>query len=164
MAIGWNEISPLPQPLKLGIDDVVMSGHGSYEFDGETTVPAGFELWVLGPPGATISDALGGAMESGTNITKLALAGGRTPDLAPCIPTRYGPGTQALDYVLHTPTGLSLKPKSGGPHMIGVAGHQKLSTLWTRCTPFAKQGKIVRVFWAACSHIRNAEKYCVIHQ
>lgn len=50
MTIGWDEIIPFPQTLKIGIDDVIMSSYGSYEFDGDTTVSAGFELWILGPP------------------------------------------------------------------------------------------------------------------
>lgn len=164
MSKSLNDVSNLSTPIQTTSADVIISGHGAYTHSGETTVPDGFELWVLGPPGASISDPLGGALESGTRITKLGIQSPTTHEWSPVVPTVYAAGTKAPDYSLYAPRGLQLKP--GGPHLIGVEGSsgQKLSTLWARVQPFAKPGKKVRVFWAACSAIAGAKNQVVCHQ
>jgi hypothetical protein len=156
-------VGSLARPIQATRDDVVISGHGAYTFSGETIVPQGFELWVLGPPGSSISDALGGALEAGERIRTLALRSPRTQEWIPVTPTLYRAGERAPDYVLHPPRGLVLQP--GVPHLIGIEGHdQRLSDLWSRIRPLARPGKTVRVFWAACSAIQGARNPMVVHE
>lgn len=167
----WNGIPPLSTPIKTKENDIVLSGHGSYEFDGETRVPPKFELWILAPPGASISDRLGGALESGEKITKLALLSPKKK-LVEVKPTIYKANTMAPNYTLSTPIGLKLKPKSGGPYIIGAHPNQKLSKLWPRIEHLGnlirlKKGQpnmTIRVFWAACSYISGNKNYVVIHK
>ncbi|MDA8231757.1 MAG: hypothetical protein M0006_10500 [Magnetospirillum sp.] len=162
MPIDWSQISVLDPILRTTPDDVVISGHGSYEFDGETAVPAGFELWVPGPPGSTLTDALGGALEHCDPITKLAIRSRTTDSLSPVQPTIYRARANAPDYRLHSPRGITIRP--GGPHIIGVEGDDTLSALWARVQPFAKAGRTIRVFWAACTAITGARNQTVLHQ
>jgi Putative adhesin Stv domain len=100
-------------PIQATKDDVVLSGHGAVDVGtGETAIPGGFELVVLAPPGASISDRLGGMIERGEKVNKLKLptrASGNI-DFDPIV---YSAGKMAPNYVLYPPTGLVLKP--GGP-------------------------------------------------
>jgi hypothetical protein len=140
-------------------DDVVLSGHGSVEIGGgETTVPVGFELVVLAPPGASISDRLGGMIERGEKVKKLSLptgSGGKV-DFQPII---YAAGKNAPNYVLHPPRDLALRP--GVPHMIGVEAATPLSDLWPRILVFTRQGETTRCFWCACAAISGAQNQMV---
>lgn len=140
-------------------NDVVLSGHGEVELGGgETTVPGGFELVVLAPPGASISDRLGGMMERGEKVNKLKLPTG-TGGLIDFQPIVYPAGKKAPNYVLHPPRGLALRP--GVPHMLGVEAPTKLDQLWKRVTVFNQAGKVTRVFWCACAAIEGAKNQMV---
>jgi hypothetical protein len=161
MPFNWSDISPLSPPLKTTGEDVILSGHGSFEFNGETQVPAGVELWVLAPPGGSISDDLGGALESMEVIHKLGVVSPTTHSLSPIPPTRYVAGKSAPNYTLHPPRGIVVKP--GGPHIIGSEKDTNLADLWARVQPFVKAGKTTRVFWAACSALSGAKNKVVIH-
>lgn len=161
MPYDWSKISPLNPSLATTGTDVVISGHGSYEFNGETQVPAGFELWVMAPPGGSISDPLGGALEHGDTITKIAVASQQSATLNAVPITKYAAGKAAPNYVLHAPRNLNLRP--GGPHVIGVEENTKLSDLWTRVQTFARPQQTTRVFWAACSAIAGAKNQVVVH-
>src|SRR5512134_923786 len=117
-------------------DDVVLSGHGEVELGGgETTVPGGFELVVLAPPGASISDRLGGMIERGEMVKKLKLptGAGSLIDFEPMV---YPAGKKAPNYVLHPPRGLALNP--GVPHMLGVEAATPLEKLWDRVKVFTR--------------------------
>ena len=136
-----------------------MSGHGSVELgEGETTVPGGFELVVLAPPGASITDRLGGKIERGEKVKGLKLSTANSGWIG-FKEVRYTSGKKCPDYVLHKPSGLTLRP--GVPHMLGVAKATKLSELWARVQTFGKAGATVQVFWCACASIRGGEKHTV---
>ena len=141
-------------PIQATKDDVVLSGHGAVDVGtGETAIPGGFELVVLAPPGASISDRLGGMIERGEKVNKLKLptrASGNI-DFDPIV---YSAGKMAPNYVLYPPTGLVLKP--GVPHMIGVAKATPLSELWVRIKVFYRTGQVTRCFWCACAAIQGA--------
>ena len=139
--------------------DVVLSGHGAVEVGkGETTVPAGFELVVLAPPGATISDRLGGLIENGKSVGALKLSTG-TGGVVEFKPVVYGSGKSCPNYVLSAPRGLALKP--GVPHMLGVEGKTELSSLWQRVEVFRRVGETTRVYWCACAAMQGAKNQMV---
>jgi hypothetical protein len=140
-------------------NDVVLSGHGSVEIGGgETTVPGGFELVVLAPPGASISDRLGGMIERGEKVNKLKLptGSGQMIDFEPII---YPAGKRAPNYVLHPPRGLALRP--GVPHMLGVEKATSLNELWARVLTFSRPSKVTRCYWCACAAIDGAQNQMV---
>lgn len=140
-------------------DDVVLSGHGEVEIGGgETTVPGGFELVVMAPPGASISDRLGGMIERGEKIKNLKLPTG-AGGMANFDPVVYPAGKKAPNYVLHPPRGLALKP--GVPHMLGVEEATTLEKLWDRVKVFARPGKVTRVYWCACAAMDGAKNQMV---
>lgn len=140
-------------------NDVVLSGHGSVEVGtGETTVPGGFELVVLAPPGASISDRLGGMIERGEKVKKLKLPTG-TGSMIDFKPVVYKAGQRAPNYVLHPPRGLALRP--GVPHMLGVETATTLNDLWARVITFHRPGKTTRCFWCACAALDGAQNQMV---
>ena len=140
-------------------DDVVLSGHGSVEIGGgETTVPGGFELVVLAPPGASISDRLGGLIERGEKVKKLKLPTGAS-GMIDFKPMTYPAGKKAPNYVLHPPRGLALKP--GVPHMLGVEAATTLEKLWDRVKVFSRPGKVTKVYWCACAAMDGAQNQMV---
>jgi hypothetical protein len=162
MSLNWNKISPLPLPITTTPSDVMLSGHGAFLFNGNTTVPSGMEFWVMAPPGASISDSLGQALESMAKITKLGIYSQQTNELSPISPVIYKSGQTVPNYILQSPNGITLKP--GGPHLIGVSSSTMLSELWARVAPFSIKNKTIRVFWAACSAIDKAENQIVYYQ
>ena len=140
-------------------NDVVLSGHGSVEIgNGETAVPGDCRLIVLAPPGASITDRLGGMVEQGKSFKKLKLSTAASGfiDFEPVI---YEAGKSCPNYVLHPPTGLALKP--GVPHMLGVAKATSLSELWSRVMTFVQVGQMTSVFWCACASIDYGEDHVV---
>ncbi len=140
-------------------NDVVLSGHGSVELGtGETTVPGGFELVVLAPPGASITDRLGGMVERGKKVKGLKLSTGSSGWI-PFEPKVYKAGRACPNFVLYAPTGLTLRP--GVPHMLGVSQPTPLSDLWQRVSLFRRNGKTTRVYWCACASITSGVKHCV---
>ena len=140
-------------------DDVVLSGHGEVELgSGETTVPGGFELVVLAPPGASISDHLGGMIERGETVKQLKIPTGKGGPVS-FEPIVYPAGKKAPNYVLHPPRGLALKP--GVPHMLGVEAATPLDKLWERVKVFTRAGKVTRVYWCACAAIEGAKNQMV---
>ena len=160
----FKKIRPLQKPIQTASADVVLAGHGSYEHKGETKVPAGVELWIMGPPGSALAVPTGAALWHGEKITKLAILSKKTKELSPHQPVIYKAGQKAPNYTLHSPIGVDIRP--GGPHVLGVEGHQTLDALWPRLKPFLKTGKTVRVFWAACTAVKGAEepRPRVVHQ
>lgn len=139
--------------------DVVLSGHGSVELgNGETTVPGDFELIVLAPPGASITDRLGGMIERGEKVKKLKLST-RASGWINFEPLVYKAGRSCPNFVLHAPAGLTLRP--GVPHMLGVADAPPLSELWARVLTFRRVDKTTRVYWCACASISQGERHCV---
>lgn len=160
-----NNLSAVPELSKAIITkegDVIVSGHGSYSGVGETTVPPGVELWVMGPPGSCITDALGGALEKGVKIKKLAIKSKKTGEFIAVEPIVYKAGSKAPDYELHSPRGLHLQP--GKPHVIGTEGAVRLSALWARIVPLANKSGTTRVFWAACAAMTGASNQVVVHE
>jgi hypothetical protein len=141
-------------------NDVVLSGHGSVEVGtGETTVPGGFELVVLAPPGASITDRLGGMIERGKKVKRLKMTT-RLSGRMSFEPMVYQAGESCPDFVLYPPRGLTLRP--GVPHMLGVAEATPLSELWQRVLMFRRVGQTTRVFWCACAAIRHGSRvHCV---
>ncbi len=156
MTYDFSNIPNLKNPVKTTPDDAIFSGHGSLDVDGseETTVPEGMEIWFLAPPGASISDHLGQALEAMKTIDKLAIVSPQNDDLTSTQPQVYKSGQKLPDYELHEPSGLKLKPN--GPHILGVSEATSLSALWERVKPFVKPDQTVRCFWAACTAIDGA--------
>ncbi|QJE01949.1 hypothetical protein HH212_19590 [Massilia forsythiae] len=150
----------MKHPIQTTGLDVIFSGHGTFEYTGETIVPEGFEFWVLAPPGATIADATGQALENRDLISMLGIKNPSSNVLVSDTPVHYAAGEKAPNYLLHPPRGIHLKP--GGPHIIGVESPTSLSALWQRAEPFRIEGGIVRCFWAACTAIEHAKNPLVL--
>jgi hypothetical protein len=140
--------------------DVVFSGHGKVEFNGETIVPAGFKLVMLSPVGASISDDLGGQLESGKQISGLEIISPKTGGASPTQPIIYNAGDSAPNLTLQNPGRLKLKP--GKPHMIGSLVNVSLNDLWQRAEPFLEPGKIITCYWAACTVLKGASNPVVV--
>ena len=141
-------------------DDVVFSGHGSTmpPAGKVTRVPSGVEFYLLGPPGASITNRLGNALEAGDRITELFIRSGMTDEFSP---HRYKVYTSKSgdvpNMVLHPPRGLDLSGKIV-PHIIGVEKNTDLHDLWARAKPFINPRATTRIFWAACSNLRGGDK------
>jgi hypothetical protein len=140
--------------------DVVFSGHGKVEFNGETRVPPGFKLVLLSPPGASISDDLGGKLESGKQISGLEIISPKTGGASPTQPIIYNAGDSAPNLILQNPERLKLKP--GKPHMIGSLENVSLNDLWQRAEKFLEPGKTITCYWAACTVLRGASNPVVV--
>lgn len=163
MSLNWNNVSKLSEPVKTVKDDVIFSGHGSLESISTTQIPEGVELWVLAPPGASIADKTGQALEDMTTISYLGILNPGDDNLIGTQPVVYTSGMTAPDYVLHAPRGIKVKPK--GPHVLGVEKDSAtLSSLWTRVKPFLKDGKTVKCYWAACTIMKNAKNPVVLYK
>lgn len=164
MSLNWQYVSKLVPPIQTTEDDVVLSGHGSLSLNeqGETLVPEGVELWLLSPPGASIADATGQALENTTLITKLGMKSPGNDVLSNTTPIRYTQGQSVPDYTLHPPRGIVLKP--GGPHLLGVEQATPLSALWPRVVVFVKPGRTTKVWWAACTAIDGASNPVVLYK
>jgi hypothetical protein len=162
MALDWKNVKDLKPALQTTINDVILSGHGALTNIGVTTVPANMELWVLAPPGASIADATGQALENMTKITRLGIKNPGNDVLITDTPIVYTAGKEVPDYVLQAPRGIVINP--AGPHVIGVEKDTNLSALWVRVAPFIKQGMTVRVFWAACTAMAGAKNQVVVYQ
>lgn len=156
----WRNVTPLEQPIQTTGEDVILSGHGAYTFNGETTVPDGIEFHTLAVPAASIADATGQMLESMQKITMLGITTGTPGTLATMVPTVYSAGAKVPNYVLQAPNDLRLTPN--GPHLLGVTEDTLLSALWQRVIPFVKAGKTVRCFWAACSAVDGAKNQMVL--
>lgn len=140
--------------------DVVFSGHGKVVLNGETMVPAGFKLVLLSPPGASISDDLGGKLESGAKINGLEIVSPKTHSKSPTQTIVYNAGESAPNLVLQNPDKLKLKP--GVPHMIGTFENIELNHLWQRAEQFLEPGKTITCYWAACTALSGASNPVVI--
>ena len=162
MPYNWSNVKKLGETIQTTGEDVMLSGHGSYDSrHGETQVPEGVEFRVVAPLGASIADSLGQALEDMQPINYLGLKNPGSNDLisVPAV-TVYRAGSMAPDYTLHAPRGIVIKP--GGPHVLGVEADTQLSALWIRVAPFLKPGKTVRVYWAACTAIDGAKNQVVL--
>lgn len=162
MSYDWTNVKPLASPIKTNSNDVILSGHGALASSGTTIIPIGVELWIMAPPGATIEDELGQALESQTAISYLGIANPGSNILINNTPVVYRSGVSVPDYILSPPNGITIKP--GGPHIIGVTSNQNLSNLWARVTPLLLPGKTTRVFWAACTAIAGAKNQMVVYK
>lgn len=162
MSLNWKNVRPLEHPLQTTPQDVILSGHGALKKVGMTLVPLGVELWVLAPPGASIADSTGQALENMTKITKLGLKIPNSVMLITDTPVVYTAGQQVPDYTLQAPRGIHINPL--GPHVIGVEKDTLLSELWIRVAPFIRAGKTLRCFWAACTAMDGATNPVVLYQ
>lgn len=144
-------------------DDVVFSGHGSsLPAAGKVTrVPAGVEFYLLAPPGASITNRLGQALERGERITSLFIKSKITNQFSPHRYSVYTSDTGDVpNMVLHPPRGLDMSGQIV-PHVIGVEKSTDLHDLWTRAKPFIDPRGTTRIFWAACSSMRHGRSPCV---
>jgi len=133
---------------KVGRPDgaTVISGHGSYKPVNQlTTVPEGTTPVVYAPHGASISDRLGNAIETGTKQSRIPFT------------ERYQPGDFIPDYTVHPPKGLNiegnpitvtkdtplsdlLKPNMGDVHLafcLWEKGHPNANTVIRLLPPVA---------------------------
>ena len=141
-------------------NDVVFSGHGAVlpEAGRVTRVPNGVEFYMFGPPGITITDALGQKLEGGIAISRLFITSPRTGSPSPLQPTIVTEASGAIPNLrLSAPRQLAIGGQGVVPHIIGVEAETDLTTLWQRLTPFRKQGQTLRVFWAACTSMGQTD-------
>ena len=92
------EVGPQGVVTDLGAPRTVISGHGSYDpANGSTHLPEG--TWAVGyaPHGASITDELGNAIETGTQANRIGYA--RT----------FDPGSEIPNYTVHPPDGLNIQ-------------------------------------------------------
>jgi RHS repeat-associated protein len=128
----------------------ILSGHGAVYIEGGanaarmpvTVVPPGTSVTVWTEHGATITDALGNAVETGqppTGFTGVGgPAGGNTPGIVGA--RTYLPGAMMPDYTLHPPAGLNIM---GNP----------TTAFWpARLSSFLK-ANMGNVNWAACLEV-----------
>lgn len=163
MSYNWIGVQPLTNPIQTNSNDVILSGHGAFAFNGMTIVPTGVELWLLAPPAASIADSLGQALENRTMINYLGIINPGSNNVIPTQPFIYKAGMSVPNYTLYPPNGIKITP--GGPHIICVLGaQQNLSNLWPNVMPFVKPGQSIRVFWAACTAVAGAKNQIVIYQ
>lgn len=162
MSYNWNGVQPLSNPIQTNGNDVILSGHGAFNFNGMTIVPQGIEFWSLAPPAASIADSLGQALENRTMINYLGIINSGNNTVMTTQPFIYKAGMSVPNYTLYPPDGLKIAP--GGPHIIGVASQQSLNNLWANVQPFVKPGQTIRVFWAACTAVAGAKNQVVIYQ
>jgi hypothetical protein len=162
MTLDWSKVVPLAKPIQTSATDVVCSGHGAFTFKGETTVPAGVEFCVLAPPGASLADSAGQAIESGARITKVGLKNQGSDVLINNTPIIKTAGQQVPNYILQAPDGIIIKP--GVAHLIVVGQDTTLEILWPRILAFAKPGVTLRCFWAACTVLDGATNPVVLVQ
>ena len=161
----WKNVKALPTAIKAVAADVVLSGHGGLPADklaASTIVPPGIEFWVLCPPGGSIADETGQALENGKTLSMLGILNPGSDTLSNCTATVYKEGASAPDYVLSPPRGISIQP--GVPHLLGVEADTPLSQLWLRVSAFVKKGQTIRCFWAACTAIDGATNPVVLYQ
>ncbi|MCE2517094.1 MAG: hypothetical protein J4F41_04515 [Alphaproteobacteria bacterium] len=141
-------------PIQTTPLDVVVSGHGSVDLNdnGTTKTPVGVEFILLAPPGAVITDHLGGKLEKGEYIDQLYL-NNSSGHILPHEPARYTQRQVIPNLVLHPPRDLQLG--SGVPHMIGVEVETPIRDIFPRLEPFRseslKHGQVLKVYFAACS-------------
>jgi hypothetical protein len=166
MAKSLQQLPRLARPVQTTSKDVLISGHGPYVFTGKTIIPQSIELWVITPMGASISDALGGALETGARITKLGVMSPAKGEWNPVAPTVYTPGMHAPNYTVYQPSSLRSAPSPGGPHLFTPedASGQRLSSLWKRLQAFAQTGRTLRIFWAARGALPGVSALVVCHE
>jgi hypothetical protein len=162
MALDWKNVRDLKPALQTTSTDVILSGHGYLATTETTVVPPGIEFWVLAPPGASIADATGQALEDMSLISKLGIKNPGSDVLVNNIPVVYREGSKAPNYILQAPNGIVIKP--GGPHIIGVTSDTALIELWQRVAVFVKPGQVIRCFWAACTAMAGAKNQVVVYQ
>lgn len=144
--------------IQTTIHDVVFSGHGGIYAPPiqATRVPPGVEFWMLAPPGAFVMNHVGWMLEQGQRIEGLFLRGGLRGHIRTIEPTIYPHGAELPDFVLMRGDFIQ-KDKKTVPHIISVVEETHLQDLWKYIDPFRtvslKTGKILRVFWGACSDI-----------
>jgi hypothetical protein len=141
-------------------NDVVFSGHGKVVVEGETIIPQGIKLVLLSPPGASISDDLGGKLENGKKIKGLKIISPKTGDKSSTQVITYSAGDSAPNLILQNPSNLKLRP--GVPHMIGSFENIQLSDLWQRVEKFLVPNKVITCYWAACTVLQGATNPVVI--
>ncbi|MBD2499262.1 putative adhesin [Anabaena azotica] len=149
--------------IKATKDDFVCSGHGAMpqkNIGKEIRVPDGVRLVVLAPPAASVSNDLCQGVESGNAIPGLKILSPTTGDYSPTQPVTYEAGSSCPNYSLYPIDGSWLKP--GLPHLITVENETSLQDLWSRITPFTKPGKIINVYWAACTALSGAKNQVVV--
>jgi hypothetical protein len=162
MTLDWSKVAPLAKPIQTNAADVVCSGHGAFTYKGNTNVPAGIEFWTLAPPGASLADSAGQALESGARITKVGLKNPNSDVLITNTPIVRSAGQEVPNYILQAPRGIIIKP--GVAHLIGVEQDTTLEALWPRILAFAKPGVTIRCFWAACTVLDGATNPVVLVQ
>ena len=136
-------------PIQAAGHDIAISGHGEVViYGGETEVPRGLELVVLAPPGASISDALGRAIEDGKKVEYLELSAhhGRVR----FEPTVYRAGQKCPNYRVKPPLGLRLG--TGGPTKVTVSSHTELRKVWDLVRKEVDPRRtLTRVFFLCCA-------------
>lgn len=144
-------------PIQTTKDDVVFSGHGISRLANKrvTRVPEGVEFHLIAPPGASISDPLGHALEIGEYIKTLYLQSHITEEYSPHEYSTYtSKSGDVPNLVLFPPRDLDIFGNIV-PHLIGVEEPTNLHDLWARIHKFIVRNQTIRVFWAACSALNS---------
>ncbi|ALV05851.1 putative adhesin [Roseateles depolymerans] len=147
-------------------NDIILLGHGGYKggYD-NITLPAGLDLYILGPVGAVLLVSAAKLLIDAKEIKTLTLTtGSKTSTLMPDngFPHKYEGGKPAPNLRLYS-LGASNDPIRTGlltgnvltPVLVDqettLADLVKLPALASKAAEAAKAGKSVRVFWAACA-------------
>lgn len=169
----WKKIPKLKTPICPTADDVVISGHGNYgsrkkRVVGDTVVPEGFEFVQLAPLGATLTVTAGCKLDAGQPIRKLGIISPITGEIAAHQPIVYKAGDLVPNLTLFSPfdetdpaSDLPIVFRPDGPKGIYLergAPDQSLDSLWERVEAHRQPGKIVRVYWSACSAMPDASE------
>lgn len=152
--------------LQANKDDIILLGHGGYEGGVDNfTLPAGLDLYILGPVGAVLQVAAAKLLIDAREIKKLVLdTHGKKSTLMPDnqFPHKYCAGQSAPNLWLsslgpandpirtHLLTGNVLVPELVDAKT-ELADLVKLPAVASKAAEAAKVGKSVRMFWAACA-------------
>ncbi|WP_431257994.1 putative adhesin [Roseateles chitinivorans] len=147
-------------------DDIILLGHGGYTGGVDNiTLPAGLDLYVLGPVGAVLTVAAAKLLIDAKDIKTLNLTtGGKQSVLMPGggFPHAYKGGQGAPNLHLFSlgaaTDPIRVKLLTGNvltPVLVTkettLAELVKLPAVASKAAAAAKAGKSVRVFWAACA-------------
>ncbi len=156
-------------PITTTSNDVIFVGHGTYQGGAQNfTVPAGVELWMLQPVGSAITDGPVTALVGNTAIDRLILCqtNGECDDFHTLgLPQRIAAGQQAPNLILHDLADLKALVQAAIPrgpnHVIMVTQDTNLQTLLglpdvqKMIQAHVASHTVLRVFWAACTHLQQ---------
>ena len=156
-------------PITTTPNDVIFVGHGTYQGGAQNfALPAGVELWMLQPVGSAITDGPVTALVGNIPIDRLILrqANGACDDFHTlALPQRIAAGQQAPNLILHDLGDMKAMVQAATPrgpnHVIMVTQDTTLQNLLglsdvqNMIRAHVANHTVLRVFWAACTHLQQ---------